>query len=82
MDQRLCTHLELLYPDTSRKVIEKQDKLATVTKQCRKFEVGNQLYSRNSRGPNKWIARHCKKYFGSCVISNTNFIWLHSMPSC
>ena len=55
MGQRLRTHLDLLHPDISRKVIEKQDKLAKVTKRCRKFVVGNCLYARNFRGNNKWI---------------------------
>ena len=55
MGRRLRTHLDLLHPDTSRKVIEKQDKLAKVTKRCRKFVVGDRLYARNYRGNNKWI---------------------------
>ena len=55
MGQRLRTHLDLLHPDTSRKVIEKQDKLVKVTKRCRKFAVGDRLYARNFRGNNKWI---------------------------
>ena len=55
MGRRLRTHLDLLHPDTSQKDIEKQDKLAKVTKRCRKFVVGDRLYARNYRGNNKWI---------------------------
>ena len=34
MRWKLCTHLDLLHPDMSHTFIEKQDKLATVTKRC------------------------------------------------
>ena len=64
MGQRLRNHLDLLHPDTSRKVIEKQDKLAKVTKRCRKFAVGDRLYARNYRGNNKWIPVIVTRFLG------------------
>ena len=40
MGRRLRTHLDLLHPDTSQKVIEKQHKLMK-DKLPRKFEIGD-----------------------------------------
>ena len=48
-------HLDLLHPYMSQKVIDKQERLASVTKQCWKFAVGDWLYARNFRVPSKWI---------------------------
>ena len=55
MGQRFHTHLDLLHPDISCRVIEKQDKMAAVTRHCQNFAVGDRLYARNFRGSNKWI---------------------------
>ena len=49
VSRRLHTHLSLLHPDTSCKVIKKQDKLTGITKPGWKLLVGDCLYARNSR---------------------------------
>ena len=53
--RRLHTHLSLIHPDTSCKVIKKQDKLTGITKPVWKLLVGDCLYARNFKGNDKWI---------------------------
>ena len=52
MGRRLRTHLDLLHPDTSKNIIEKQQKC--VQGKPRKFQIGDKLFARNFRGPH-WI---------------------------
>ena len=53
MGRRLCTALDLLHPDTSCKVSEKQDKLIR-NKAPFKLEIGDKHFVKNFHGT-KWI---------------------------
>ena len=50
MGRRSRTHLDLLHPDISQKVMEKQQKLVS-SKVPRRFQVGDKLFVRNFHGP-------------------------------
>ena len=53
MGRRLRTHLDLLHPDISQQIMEKQQKLVS-SKTPRRFQVGDKLFARNFHGP-QWI---------------------------
>ena len=53
MGRRLRTRLDLLHPDISQKVMEKQQKLVS-SKTPHRFQVGDKLFARNFHDP-QWI---------------------------
>ena len=54
MGRRLRTHLDLLHPDTSKRVIDKQEKSISTNKAPRTFKIGDKLFAKNFHGP-QWI---------------------------
>ena len=62
MGRRLRTHLDLLHPDISQKIMEKQQKLVS-SKIPRRFQVGDKLFARNFHGP-YWISVKVTKVTG------------------
>ena len=54
MRRKLRTRLDLLHPDSSKRVLEKQDKLRKTSK-TRSFQVGDELMARGYSGREKWI---------------------------
>ena len=62
MGRRLRTSLDLLHPDTSCKVSEKQDKLIR-NKVPRKFDIGDKLFAKNFHGT-EWIPVKVTKVTG------------------
>ena len=76
MGRRLRTHLGLLHPDTSQKVIEKHHKLMK-DKLPRKFEIGDKLLAKNFHG-SAWIPVTVTKVTGplSYHVENENgVVW-------
>ena len=52
--RRLRTHLDLLHPDTSNRVIDKQEKSISTNKAPRTFKIGDKLFAKNFHGT-QWI---------------------------
>lgn len=56
MGRRLRTHLDLLHPDMSHQIAEKQDKQKQSSSSAtRKFLVNDRLYAKDFHRKNKWI---------------------------
>ena len=75
MGRQLHTSLDLLHPDTSCKVSEKQDKLIR-NKAPRKFEFGDKLFAKNFHGT-EWIPSKVTKVTGPLsyeVQTNTGIV--------
>ena len=51
---RIHTHLYLFHQDILCNVIEKQDKLSSVTRHSRKFAIRDRFVCRNFKGRDKW----------------------------
>ena len=75
MGTRLCASLNLLHPDTSCKVSEKEDKLIR-NKAPYEFEIGDKLLQKNFHGM-KWIPVKVTKVTGPLsyeVQTNTGIV--------
>ena len=63
MGRRLRTSLDLLHPDTSCRVADKQNQGVT-NKQLRTFSIGDPVFARNFYGSSKWIPATVVKITG------------------
>ena len=67
-NRRLRTRLDLLRPNISGRVFEKQEKqqqYADLHSKARHFEVGEAVYARDYSGKNKWIPGHVSSSVGN-----------------
>ena len=55
MNRRLRSRLDLIHPDVSRKVEQKQDKLRAQPRKERHYEIGDLVYTHNYGSTRKWI---------------------------
>ena len=67
MGRRLRTRLDLIHPDTTQKVIRKQEMLRTVLYTPRHFNVGDKLYAKDFSGKGKWIPASVIKVTGLII---------------
>lgn len=78
--RRLRSHLDLLHPDSSHKVVAAQDKQRQMTSpvRCREFNVDDKIYARNYHGSKKWMEAKVIRSTGpvSYVVETTTGIRL------
>lgn len=78
--RRLRSHLDLLHPDSSHKVVAAQDKQRQMTSpvRCREFNVDDKVYARNYHGSKKWMEAKVIRSTGpvSYVVETTTGIRL------
>ena len=55
MGRRLRCQLDLVHPDTAKKILQRQDKQITSNAKLRSFEVGDKVFVRNFPGTKKWV---------------------------
>ena len=57
MGRKLCNQLDLLHPDTSNRLTQKQQNWSKNGRAttCRRFQIGDTLFARNYRGTPVWI---------------------------
>ena len=69
MGRLIHTRLDLLHPDTSKTVNDRQERLINHKKPC-KFKLGDKLYAKNFHGE-KWITVTVIKTNWSFIVSSS-----------